>query len=541
MSRLKLLTFIRLLQIYAVIMRHGLNRVVLSKESRFLRLLSYLNPFSFCKQTRTRGESMRLVLESLGPIFVKFGQILSTRHDLLPSDILIELAKLQDQVPPFKGKIARHIIEKAFKQPIEQIYAEFDEKPLASASIAQVHAATLFDGKKVIVKILRPHITTTIRQDINLLFLVAKLAEVLWKEGKRLRLVEVVCEFEQTIIDELDLMREAANASTLRRNFMNSDLLYVPAVYWEYTKKGIMTMERIHGVRISDVETLKRHGTNLKKLAEHGVEIFFTQVFRDSFFHADMHPGNLFVDIHDPNNPKYLGVDFGIMGSLNPNDHHYLAQNILAFFRQDYRRVAMLHVESGWVPPDTRVDQFEAAIRTVCEPIFQRPLSGISFGQLLLKLFQTAKRFDMEVQPQLVLLQKTLFNIEGLGRRLYPELDLWTTAKPFMMNYIRKRQGIKSLAKYAHNHWHTIAEDVLKTPELAYNVLHHIQEQQRYQQYYTVKPNPSQNRGFILGVGATLITTLTIYLLTHTTHSDWSWFGLILGALLLMVGWRMSD
>ncbi len=528
------LSFLRLLQINLVLMRHGLNRNVLGRRSFWLRFLSYLNPLSFGKNSKTRGESLRLALESLGPIFVKFGQILSTRNDILPDDIAMELAKLQDQVPPFSGKLARNIIEKSFGKSINEIYAEFNETPLASASVAQVHAARLFDDSEVIVKVLRPRIKKVIRQDIVLMYLVAKLAEFFWRDAKRLHLTEVVHEFEQTIADELDLTREAANASALKRNFADSNMMYVPQVYWQYTRRNIMTMERIYGVGIADIETLKAKQTNLKKLAEYGVEIFFTQVFRDSFFHADMHPGNLFVDISDPENPKYIGVDFGIMGSLSPNDQYYLAQNILAFFNQDYRRVAVLHVESGWVPPNTRIDQLEAAIRTVCEPIFQKPLSEISFGQLLLKLFQTAKRFQMEVQPQLMLLQKTLFNIEGLGRKLYPELDLWSTAKPFMEQWIRKQHGIGKLAKQAFGNWNKILEHAIKTPELAFEVLQQFQLKQRNQKYQPQKIKPKRFAKFNLIIGTALVTACGTFLLTHTGNHTWSGLGLAVGTVLLV-------
>lgn len=507
---------IRLIQIYYALMRYAVNRPVLEGQPWWLRALSYLNPLSFLKQSKTRGESLRLGLESLGPIFVKFGQILSTRQDLLPEDIVAELSKLQDQVPPFPSKKAVAKIEAALGQSINDVFSEFEEKPLASASVAQVHAGKLHDGSEVIVKVLRPKIKKVIRNDIALLYLVARLTQALWRQGKRLRPVELVNEFEQTLLDELDLMREAANASQLRRNFIDSTIMYVPKIHWTYMKNNIMVMERIHGVPIANVDELKARGTNMKKLAERGVTIFFTQVFRDSFFHADMHPGNLFVDISDPEDPRYLGVDFGIMGTLSPEDQHYLAENIIAFFHRDYRRIAVLHVESGWVSSNTRIDQFESAIRTVSEPIFEKPLKDISFGQLLLKLFQTAERFNMVIQPQLMLLQKTLFNIEGLGRRLYPELDLWETAKPFMEQWASKQKGLKRIAKAVADEWEESTESGLKTPQLVYDVLHHIQRRQRQDNDKQFAPQkPKALRGFLFGVLITLIVGAGIQLLMH--------------------------
>jgi len=350
-------------------LQHIVNRRVLTKRSRILRTLSYLNPYSY-KKNQSRGDAIRISLEKLGPIYIKFGQLLSTRFDLVPEDILIELEKLQDRVPPFSSELAVKKIEHAFGKPISEIYLTFEKKPLASASIAQVHAATLKTGEDVVVKIIRPAIKKIIRQDIAVMKFIAKMMERFWKHGKRLRAIAVVKEFEKTIYDELDLMREAANASQLRRNFSDSKMMYVPKIYWDYSRDQVMTMERIYGVQISDMAAFKKNNVNLKKLAEYGVEIFFTQVFRDAFFHADMHPGNLFVDITDPENPRYLGIDFGIMGTLSPIDQNYLAENILAFLSRDYRRVAQLHIDSGWVNKNTRIDEFESAIRTVCEPIF---------------------------------------------------------------------------------------------------------------------------------------------------------------------------
>jgi ubiquinone biosynthesis protein len=459
----------RLLQIFRILSMHTFNRAVIGKHSPILRKLTYLNPLSFRYQ-QTRGESIKVALEQLGPIYIKFGQLLSTRSDLIPEDIILSLEKLQDRVKTFSSELAVEKIEEAFGKKIDAIYATFDKKPLASASIAQVHAATLKTGEDVVVKIIRPTIEKTIRHDIAVLKSAAKLIELFWKHGKRLRPKALVSEFEKTIIDELDLTREAANASQLRRNFEQSEMMYVPKVYWSYTRDRVMTMERIYGVSISDIATLKKNHVDLKKLSTYGVEIFFTQVFRDAFFHADMHPGNLFVDITDPRNPRYLGVDFGIIGTLSPIDQNYLAQNILAFLTRDYKKVAQLHIESGWVARTTRVDEFESSIRTVCEPIFEKPLSEISFGNLLLKLFQTAERFNMTVQPQLMLLQKTLFYIESLGRKLYPDLDLWETAKPLMAQWVRK----KRLADIRGD-----AEKLLKLPALLFDVLNEIKQKSK--------------------------------------------------------------
>jgi ubiquinone biosynthesis protein len=453
---------LRLIHINLVLLRHGLDEVILATHLfRPIRFLIYLSPFYWLRRDRSPYPvRIRRSLEDLGPIFVKFGQILSTRRDLLPDELARELAKLQDRVPPFPGNRARAIIEKAFSKPVEELIEEFEETPLASASIAQVHTARLKNGKKVVVKVLRPGIEKTIRRDVDLLFTIARLAEKYWKDGRRLHPVEVVREYEKTIFDELDLMREAANASQLRRNFLNSEVLYVPEIYWDLTRQNVLVMERINGTPVGDTDQLRRQGISMKLLGERGVEIFFTQVFKHNFFHADMHPGNIFVE---PNG-RYIAVDFGIMGTLTEEDKRYLAENLLAFFNRDYRRVAQLHVESGWIPKQTRVEEFEAAIRTVSEPIFEKPLSEISFGHFLLRLFQTARRFDMEVQPQLVLLQKTLLNIEGLGRQLYPELDLWTTAKPFMERWMSEQIGRRAFFKKLQSNIPGITEHLPDLP-----------------------------------------------------------------------------
>jgi len=473
-----------LLRINFVLMRHGLDDIVFATHLfRPFRFLIYLNPINwFLRKRASRAERVRRSLEDLGPIFIKFGQMLSTRRDLLPDDVADELERLQDAVPPFPGAIAQQIIEKAFGRPVEVIFDEFESRPLASASIAQVHAAKLKNGKEVVIKVLRPDVLPVIRRDISLLYIVAELASRYSTQARRLRPVEIVAEYEKTILDELDLLREAANASQLRRNFEGATSLYVPEIYWDYTYVNVLVMERIYGVPIRNIDELKANNTNMKRLAELGVEIFFTQVFKHNFFHADMHPGNIFVDIHDPQNPKYVAVDFGIVGTLNAVDKRYLAENFLAFFQRDYHKVARLHVESGWVPAGTRVDEFESAIRSVCEPIFERPLKDISFGQLLLRLFQTARRFNMEVQPQLALLQKTLLNIEGLGRQLYPDLDLWKTAKPFLERWMEEQVGPASMLTALKENIPHLIEKLPEMPGLIYAATKKIAEGEEHEQ-----------------------------------------------------------
>jgi ubiquinone biosynthesis protein len=447
---MKLRVLARLLQIQRVLLKHGLDDFVRATHLyRPLRFLFFLSPGIWFERRRvaSRGERLRLALEELGPIFVKFGQAVSTRRDLLAPDIADELAKLQDRVPPFPGTVAVATIERAYGHPLAEVFAEFDTTPLAAASIAQVHVARLLDGKEVVVKVLRPGMRDWIQRDLEVLYALARLAHRYWSEARRLRPIEIVAEYEKTILDELDLMREAANAAQLKRNFAGSDLLYVPDVYFDFCRLEVMVMERIHGVPISDLTRLRAAGADIARLAENGVRIFFTQVFRHNFFHADMHPGNIFVLASDPRNPQYAAIDFGIMGTLDPSDQHYLAENFLAVFDRDYRRVALLHVESGWVPPNTRVDEMESAVRTVLEPIFNRPLKDVSFGNILVRLFEISRRFNMEVQPQLILLQKTLLNVEGLGRDLYPELDIWQTASPILREWMRERLSVRQVFK----------------------------------------------------------------------------------------------
>jgi ubiquinone biosynthesis protein len=445
----------RLLQIQRALVRHRLDEFVRATHMyRPLRYLFYISPWTWFQRSigGSRGARLRLALEELGPIFVKFGQALSTRRDLLPVDVADELAKLQDSVPPFPADIAIAMIEGTFGRPLKEIFASFESTPLAAASIAQVHAATLNNGAEVVVKVLRPGMREVIDLDLEVLDALAELADEYWVEARPVRPIEVVQEYRKTVTDELDLMREAGNASQLKRNFAGSQLLYVPQIYWDYCRQNVMVMERIHGIVVSQVAELRARGADIAKLAENGVEIFFTQVFRHNFFHADMHPGNIFVQVDDPKNPRYAAVDFGIVGTLQPRDQHYLAENFMAFFNRDYGRIARLHIESGWVPKGTRVDELESAVRTVCEPIYNKPLKEISFAQVLLRLFETARRFDMRVQPQLILLQKTLFNIEGLGRQLYPELDLWKTAQPVLRDWMRERTSPLTILREIRTH-----------------------------------------------------------------------------------------
>ena len=525
---------LRLLHINRVLVRHGLDEIIFATHLfRPVGFLRHLLPWNWLPRQQSelsRGARIRLALEDLGPIFVKFGQMLSTRRDLLPDDIALELAKLQDQVPPFPGEQARAIIEKAYGKPLETVFDDFGFQPLASASIAQVHAARLRGGRDAVVKVLRPAIEKIIRRDVELLYLIAGLAQRYWKEGRRLRPVEVVAEYEKTIFDELDLVREAANASQLRHNFQNSPILYVPEVFWPETRRNVLVMERIYGIPVGDIAELHRRGVDMKKLSERGVVIFFTQVFRDSFFHADMHPGNIFINAEDPTDPRYIAVDFGIIGTLSPTDQHYLADNFLAFFQRDYRRVAELHIESGWVPAETRVDEFESAIRTVSEPIFDRPLKDISFGGFLLTLFQTARRFNMEVQPQLVLLQKTLLNIEGLGRQLDPELDLWKTAKPFLESWMRERVGPWSVIKRIKHYIPRWADQTPDLPNLVYGLLQkansgeiavRLQKQEMEQLRREIRL--ANRRSFHAVVGAALIVSAAVLLDLDSARSIGLW------------------
>jgi ubiquinone biosynthesis protein len=433
--------FFRLIKIICISLRYGLDEIAVDslKATRSAKVLRRI--FFWRTLHESRGVRLRRALEDLGPIFIKFGQVMSTRRDLLPPDIVAELEHLQDRVPPFPSEVAIKQIERSLGAHPDVLFASFERQPVASASIAQVHFATLKDGTEVAVKVLRPSMLAAIDNDVGLMYIAAGWLEKLWADGRRLKPKEIVKEFDKYLHDELDLMREAANGSQLRRNFMHSDLMIVPEMYWDYCSPQVIVMQRMKGIPISQTERLEAAGIDLKKLSRDGVEIFFTQVFRDGFFHADMHPGNIMVSAEPETLGRYIALDFGIVGTLNDFDKDYLSQNFLAFFQRDYKRVAEAHIESGWAPRDTRVDELEAAVRACCEPIFDRPLKEISFGQVLLRLFQTSRRFNIEVQPQLVLLQKTLLNIEGLGRQLDPDLDLWKTAKPYLERWMNEQVG----------------------------------------------------------------------------------------------------
>ncbi len=469
-----MISFFRFLVIFRTLLKYRLDTLVKEFDLPLL-------PRVLCKTLgllptpkTDRGIRLRKACEDLGPIFIKFGQLLSTRPDIVPSDISTELAKLQDDVPPFTTQEFVQIVECELGQSVSELFASFEQQALASASVAQVHAATMHNGNQVVVKVIRPGIEKTIAKDIRLMHWLARIIEASSADGKRLRAIEVVEEYRNTIINELDLKREASNASQLRRNFSQSPLLYVPEVVWSMVRKNVMVMERIHGIPVTDIATLNESNTNLKLLAERGVEIFFTQVFEHNFFHADMHPGNIFVDIKDPEQPSYIAVDMAIVSSLNQDDQYYVARNLLAMFRRDYRMVAELHVFSGWVDKDTNVNEFEAAIRSVCEPIFEKPLKEISFAQVLVTLFQTAQQFNMTVQPQLVLLQKTLINIEGLGRQLYPELDLWATAHPFMEKWLQNRFHPKTLLQQLKRYGPEWMEKFPQIPNLVFSGLQQL-------------------------------------------------------------------
>jgi ubiquinone biosynthesis protein len=453
------------------VLRFGLDEVALSAfRQRWVRALVRLVTIGR-RLDLPRGVRLRRALERLGPIFVKFGQVLSTRRDLLPLDIADELALLQDRVPPFPAAAARALVERAFGRPIDAVFASFDAEPVASASIAQVHFATLKNGREVAVKVLRPGMLAVIDDDISLLQMLARWVERLSPDGRRLKPREVVAEFDAYLHDELDLVREAANAAQLRRNMADLHLVLVPEMVWELCTSGVIVMERMHGVPIGQVERLREAGVDFKKLARDGVTIFFTQVFRDGFFHADMHPGNIQVSVEPATFGRYVALDFGIIGTLTEVDKEYLAHNFIAFFRRDYKRVAELHLESGWVPPNTRVDALEGAIRAVCEPHFDRPLKDISLGQVLMRLFQTSRRFNVEIQPQLVLLQKTLLNVEGLGRQLDPDLDLWTTAKPFLERWMHEQIGWPAMVERLKNEAPRYAQLLPELPRLLHQAL----------------------------------------------------------------------
>ena len=527
---------LRLMTIQRTLVRHGLDQVVTS--THLFRPLGWVNRLlSFGGRRRgPLGKRIRFALEELGPLFVKFGQAVSVRRDLLPEEIANELVLLQDRVPPFASDIAIEAIESALGKKLDDCFGSFDHEPFAAASIAQVHGATLNNGSRIVVKVLRPDIRKRIQADVEVLHSIARLAERYWPPSKRLRPVAIVDEFEKTLANEIDLMREAANASQLRRNFSGSDLLYVPEVHWDLCRRNVLTLERIDGIPISDKAALEAAGTDIERLASNGVEIFFTQVFKHDFFHADMHPGNIFVDVSVPDRPKYVAVDFGIMGTLTPEDQRYIAGNFLAFFQRDYRRIASLHIDSGWVPPDTRVDELESAIRAVCEPIFDKPLKEISFGLVLLRLFETARRFDMEVQPQLVLLQKTLLAIEGLGRELYPELDLWTTAKPILEDWMRERTNPKAHLRRLVDDWPEISDDLMALPGLLHSFVRERERRRSHskrmdKRHFRVKARALQR----LFVGATFLVAGVLWLGLNVDPEAIGWVATALGAASLLV------
>ncbi|MFM1348369.1 ubiquinone biosynthesis regulatory protein kinase UbiB [Yersinia proxima] len=536
----------RLYLIIRVFLSYGLDELIpnirLTLPLRVGRHLFFWLPNRH--KDKPLGERLRLALQELGPVWIKFGQMMSTRRDLFPPAIADQLALLQDRVAPFDGALARKHIEIAMGGPLETWFDDFEQEALASASIAQVHTARLKEnGQEVVLKVIRPDILPIIKADVRLMYRLAGWVPKLLPDGRRLRPREVVREYEKTLLDELNLLREAANAIQLRRNFENSPMLYIPEVYSDYCRESVLVMERIYGIPVSDIAALEDQGTNMKLLAERGVQVFFTQVFRDSFFHADMHPGNIFVSYEHPHDPLYIGIDCGIVGSLNKADKRYLAENFIAFFNRDYRRVAELHVDSGWVPRDTNVEDFEFAIRTVCEPIFEKPLAEISFGHVLLNLFNTARRFNMEVQPQLVLLQKTLLYVEGLGRQLYPQLDLWTTAKPFLESWLRDQVGLPAIIRALKEKAPFWAEKFPELPELVYDSLQqHKLLQQSVDKLTTQMQGQQQRQGqsrYLFGVGATLLVSGTILFLANAVEISVGF--IVAGVLAWFIGWRRTS
>ncbi|NIA45877.1 MULTISPECIES: ubiquinone biosynthesis regulatory protein kinase UbiB [Providencia] len=531
----------RLYFIIRVFLSYGLDELIPKTKLTLPLRIVRLGFFWIRNQHKDRplGERLRLALQELGPVWIKFGQMLSTRRDLFPPAIADQLSLLQDKVASFDGKLARGYIEDSLGGPLEQWFDDFDEQALASASIAQVHTATLKEnGKDVVIKVIRPDILPIIKADIKLMYRIANWVPLL-PDGRRLRPKEVVREYEKTLIDELNLLRESANAIQLRRNFENSSMLYIPEVYPDYCRENVMVMERIYGIPVSDITALKAQGTNMKLLAERGVKVFFTQVFRDSFFHADMHPGNIFVSYEHPEDPLYIGIDCGIVGSLNKEDKRYLAENFIAFFNRDYRKVAELHVDSGWVPLDTNVEDFEFAIRTVCEPIFEKPLAEISFGHVLLNLFNTARRFNMEVQPQLVLLQKTLLYVEGLGRQLYPQLDLWKTAKPFLEDWVHSQVGLPAITQALKEKAPYWAEKMPEIPDLIYGALRQHKFLQsnidQLTQQLKSQRNKQRKSHYLLGVGATFILCGSLFFISDFTRLAVVFMAA--GALSWVIGW----
>lgn len=548
---------LRLLAIQRVLIKYGLDEFIFATHLfRPVRFLFYLFPWNWFGKTKgPRARRMRLMLEELGPIYVKLGQILSTRRDLIPEDIANEFAKLQDAVAPFPGKDARKIIEEAYDCDLADVFLEFDETPLASASVAQVHRATLKDGRDFIIKVIRPDIEITIRKDLNLLHLLAQKAEKYYRKGKSLRFTGVVAEFEKTLLNELDLQREAANASQLRRNFIDEERYYVPEINWELTRRNVLAMERVTGISVRDIDALKAAGIDLKWLAEYGVEVFFTQVFRDNFFHADMHPGNIFVGPAEAGKQATVKViDFGIMCSLTEFDQRYLADNFIAFLNRNYHRVAALHIESGWVPKGTRMDELESAIRTVCEPLLDRPMREISFGELLQRLIQIARRFNVEIMPQLIMLQKTIINIEGIGRQLYPELDLWKTARPQLERWMDERMGTKGLIKAAKYNIPKLIDRLPDLPNKMIDLIDRINdgkiemENKSEEIHHLRQEMKVYNRSTVMAVVGSgfLLSASIIYALDNTTHGVFasvpivSWLLGFAGMMLLYLSWQQK-
>ncbi|API86279.1 ubiquinone biosynthesis regulatory protein kinase UbiB [Francisella uliginis] len=514
--------FLRLIYIFYIINRYCLlNEPIRATNVKPLKALLLLNPFYYSRRIRKleHGVRIREALEKLGPIFIKFGQALSVRADLLPPEVIKEVARLQDNVPPFDSNIATTQIEKATKQSINDIFKNFDSTALASASVAQVHKATLKNDEEVVVKVLRPGIEKILKLDTSLMLIFAKVLNQL-KEIRRFKPVEIVKEINQSFFDELDLVREASNASQIRRNFENSPIHYVPKIYWEYTSSTVMVMEKVSGLRVSDIETLDALGVDRRLLAQRGVEIFYSQVFDDCFFHADMHPGNMFIDASNPADPKYISIDFGIVGTLNRDDQRYLAGNFLAFFKRDYRKVAELHIESGWVPSDTRVDVLESAIRTVCEPIFEKPIREISLGYTLMQLFSVARRFNMNIQPQLTLLQKTLFHVEGLGQRLCPELNIWETSRPILEKWMKEQMGLRGFYHRSIENMPRVSDKLPELPRMVFDILQQTQINLKQgisnQQNTSLKPKKKYTFALATGV---ILTGLGV---VYTLHNDLS-------------------
>ncbi len=541
MIRLSELT--RFYRILRVFLSYGLDEIIpdirLAKPLRAsFRMLFWIRNRH---KDKSLGERLRLFLQELGPVWIKLGQMLSTRRDLLSKDIVDQLAILQDQVKPFDGKKARQLIEKALGGPLETWFANFDEIALASASIAQVHTAILKENnKEVVLKVIRPDLQPIIEADIRLMYRFASFLLIISPKIKRLRPHEVVHEYEKTLLKELDLLSEAANTIQLRRNFENSDMLYIPEIYSDYCRQNVMVSERIYGIPISDIRTLRARGVNLQLLAERGLQVFFTQVFRDSFFHADMHPGNIFVSYKNPRQPQYIAIDCGIVGTLNREDKHYLAENFLAFFNRDYRRVAELHVDSGWVKGDVDMDAFEAAIRRVCEPMFNKPLAQISYGNVLVNLFSTARQFSIEVQPQLVLLEKTLIYIEGLGRQLYPQLNLWKTAKPFLEKWMLEQVGAKAMLKKVREkapHW---MDTLPELPDMIYNSL--LQQSNLQKSINLLNTSLQQQRKqqsqvlYLLGIGGVMLLIATLLYINHIKL--WPWIIGGSGLVVWCISWK---